>query len=134
VKQELDQLVRQLAAQPDERQCRDDLRLHRNWRPFDPATTGAILARCMLCRRGRIAMVRVFMPATAKMTVVVLKLRQHAARSRLTVSLWFVASQNFATGQRCWTDWQLYKWVRSQRELPAVAGLHSTASSERLTA
>jgi hypothetical protein len=46
--------------------------------PFDPLTTGAHLAGCILCGRRRIATVGIFVPATDAMRAVVLSLRRHA--------------------------------------------------------
>jgi hypothetical protein len=52
--------------------------------PFDPLTTGAHLAGCILCGRRRIATVGIFVPATDAMRAVVLCLRRHAVPERST--------------------------------------------------
>jgi hypothetical protein len=51
--------------------------------PFDPLTTGAHLAGCILCGR-RIAAVGVFIPTTDEMHAVVMRLREHPIPPRST--------------------------------------------------
>jgi hypothetical protein len=48
--------------------------------PFDPAITRAQLAGCLLCCDPYITVVGVFVPDTAEMLAVVLRLRQHPIR------------------------------------------------------
>jgi hypothetical protein len=49
--------------------------------PFDPLTTGAHLAGCILCGR-RIAVVAVFVPTTNAMRAIVTRLREHPVPPR----------------------------------------------------
>jgi hypothetical protein len=48
--------------------------------PFDPLTVAAQLAGCLLCGRPHVAMVGVFVPETAAMRAVVMRLRRRAPR------------------------------------------------------
>jgi hypothetical protein len=50
--------------------------------PFDPLTTGAQLAGCVLCGRRPIKAVGLFVPDTDAMRAAVLRLRQYPTRAR----------------------------------------------------